>query len=249
MLLAFISDIHEDVRMLEKALQQAKTHRADKIICLGDITGYSPINQNFAAEKNAGACIDLLREYCEISIAGNHDMYTARRLSEYHAGIDYPNNWYDLSFAEKQKLTGNKAWLYEHEIDPQLSPDQLQWLRNLPEFATLEIGGLKIGLTHYIFPDVSGSLQMDHEVNSDAQEHRKLFGCDLYFSGHLHPQGFMVQSKATDYKWEPIDFGKEYTILKGDFVIVPACLRHSTHCGILFFDTFSNKVNAVSTVN
>lgn len=245
MLIAFISDIHEDARMLEKALRSAHTLGAERIFCLGDITGYSPINQNFATEKNAAACIDLLREHCEISIAGNHDMFTARRLSEYPSGIRYPGNWYNLPLAEKQTLTGNKVWLYEHETDPRLSPDHIEWLRTLPEIACIDAGGMKICLTHYIYPDISGSLLMGHEPTYDALEHRELYRCDLYLSGHLHPNGCIVQGKKTANRWVNIDFGEKYSVETGDYLFAPACLRHPSDCGLLIFNYTKQTITPI----
>lgn len=237
MLLAFVSDIHEDARMLEKALHSALQHGAERIFCLGDITGYTPVNHNFESEKDAAACIALLQEYCELSIAGNHDMYTARRLTAYPAGIEYPDNWYSLSLTEKQQLSKNQIWLYEHELEPTLSTNQMHWLQNLPEFAEIDADGTTIGLSHYIYPDVSGSLQMGHQPNCNAREHRKLFGCNLYFSGHLHPSGFWVQSQEKNSDWKKIGFNEKFTLKKGDYIIVPACLRHHENCGFLLCDT------------
>ncbi|OQX96978.1 MAG: hypothetical protein B6I20_13645 [Bacteroidetes bacterium 4572_117] len=38
---AIISDIHEDIKSLVKVIGQIETIGADKLVCLGDITGFS----------------------------------------------------------------------------------------------------------------------------------------------------------------------------------------------------------------
>lgn len=66
MRLAFISDIHGNLKALESALKQIK---ADEIYCLGDIVDRFP---------NSNKCIELVRKYCKASVLGNHDTFSAK---------------------------------------------------------------------------------------------------------------------------------------------------------------------------
>ena len=79
MRLAIISDIHEDIDSLRKILKKAEKKGYDQLVCLGDITGYSLPYYKYDNSRNASACLSLLREKCEIVIAGNHDLHAAGR--------------------------------------------------------------------------------------------------------------------------------------------------------------------------
>ncbi len=62
MRLAFISDIHGNLKALEKAL---KIIKADEIYCLGDVVGYG---------ANPAECCNAVKKYCSAgTILGNHD--------------------------------------------------------------------------------------------------------------------------------------------------------------------------------
>lgn len=64
MLVAVLSDIHANLEALTTALNLAEKHRADSVICLGDVVGYGP---------DPAGCIDLIRTTCEACVLGNHD--------------------------------------------------------------------------------------------------------------------------------------------------------------------------------
>ncbi len=64
MRIAVLSDIHANLEALATALKVAGEHKADSVICLGDVVGYGP---------DPAACIDLIRTTCEACVLGNHD--------------------------------------------------------------------------------------------------------------------------------------------------------------------------------
>ena len=64
MIIAFISDIHGNLPALEAAVDDAKSHGAEQIICAGDVTGYGPFPDQ--------ACRFLKKEKIP-SIMGNYD--------------------------------------------------------------------------------------------------------------------------------------------------------------------------------
>ena len=80
MKLGFISDIHEDIKRLEQALAILESHKCDRIICLGDIVGYSVPYYGFLWSRNAPEVIKLIKKKCDIVIAGNHDLFAIKKL-------------------------------------------------------------------------------------------------------------------------------------------------------------------------
>ena len=62
---AIISDIHGNLAAFQAVLQDVgERGEVERIWCLGDIVGYGP---------DPGECIELLRSYDHICVAGNHD--------------------------------------------------------------------------------------------------------------------------------------------------------------------------------
>ncbi len=65
-LIAILSDIHGNLPALESVLEDMKQYKIDRVLSLGDVSGYYPyINE----------VIELLREHHAINLIGNHDRY------------------------------------------------------------------------------------------------------------------------------------------------------------------------------
>ena len=62
-LVAIVSDIHSNIEALTAVLEDIKAHKADEIVCLGDVIGYGP---------NPRECLDLAREV-RLCLLGNHE--------------------------------------------------------------------------------------------------------------------------------------------------------------------------------
>ena len=103
MLVAVVSDVHANLAALEAALTEADRRGADAVVCLGDVVGYGP---------DPEACVDRVRERCEVTVLGNHDAAVAR----------------DEGLAVLPK-DGQEAALRHREW---LSDDQRQWLAGRP---------------------------------------------------------------------------------------------------------------------
>ncbi len=72
MRIAIIADIHSNLEAFEAVLGHAETGGPiERLWCLGDVVGYGP---------DPGACIDLLRRYSHVSVAGNHDLAAIGRM-------------------------------------------------------------------------------------------------------------------------------------------------------------------------
>src|SRR4029077_6271564 len=72
MRLALISDIHANLEALEATFYDIADRSIDHIVCLGDIVGYN---------KDAAACIALIRGSDCVCVAGNHDLAVCGRIT------------------------------------------------------------------------------------------------------------------------------------------------------------------------
>lgn len=95
---AIISDIHEDIVNLRKAFTKIKKTGVDKIVCLGDISGFSVRHYSFIDLRNASECLGLIREECDIIIAGNHELHAVGKTPGITPLFSYPGNWYENDF-------------------------------------------------------------------------------------------------------------------------------------------------------
>lgn len=151
-----IADVHSNLTALQAVIGDVEANGAiDQIWCLGDVVGYGaePIG-----------CIDLIRSYPNVTIAGNHDLAAAGII-----GIE------DFNPLAAAAITWTKT---------QLTEDHQAWLRGLPQTHvdgdfTLVHGSLRDPVWDYL---LSPSLA---EVNFRRQE-------TLYcLVGHSHmPIGF-----------------------------------------------------------
>ena len=122
-----LSDIHANLEALEAVVAHAQTCGGfDVIWCLGDTVGYGP---------DPGPCIDRIREFDLVAVAGNHD----------HAAIGL----IDASdFNESAKIAAN--WTAN-----QLDHEQKEFLASLPLVAvqdtfTLVHGSLRAPIEEYL---------------------------------------------------------------------------------------------------
>jgi predicted phosphodiesterase len=121
MKIGLLSDIHEDIISLKKGFDILFREQCDQIICLGDITGFSNPYYPFGETRDANSCIEMVRKYCTTVLSGNHDLFSAGRITTFKAGIEYPGDWFNLEINDRISLLGGKIWLYEKEIIPELS--------------------------------------------------------------------------------------------------------------------------------
>ena len=245
MKLGFVCDIHEDITSLHKGLDILQSEGCEKVICLGDIIGFSNPYYPFASTKDANSCINLVKEKCEVVVPGNHDLFSAGKIPEFNAGIEYPDGWFSMEIAVRMGLMNDKIWFYEHEINPELTPDNIDFLRSLPEYRILNIDGYSLMFTHFLYPDLSGSLRKRIDDIYDYRDHfwfMRQNSCILSFAGHMHKEGLEVVNM-----WGFHEFGFKKIRLKiSDSIIgLPsvACGRNKN--GVAVFDTKTFELKAV----
>ena len=92
-----ISDVHANFTALEAVLKDAGVF--DQIWCLGDVVGYGP---------EPTECINRLREFDLICLAGNHDLAVAGKVALW----DFSTDAQDVIFWTRHWLTKfNLEWL------------------------------------------------------------------------------------------------------------------------------------------
>jgi len=92
-----VSDIHANFIALEAVLKDAGGF--DRVWCLGDVVGYGP---------QPNECIDRLREFNPVCLAGNHDMAVAGQTALW----DFSKDAQEVIFWTRHWLTaGNIEWL------------------------------------------------------------------------------------------------------------------------------------------
>jgi predicted phosphodiesterase len=235
MRIAIITDIHEDFEMLEKAFAQIRSLGYDLLVCLGDVTGFA--HQFYDHPPDANACLDLLRAHAHLALAGNHDLFTAHRLPSYHIHNGMPENWYELSFQEQFSLAGNKLWLYEEEVLPALTGENLAYLKSLPEYRVYDTGQQQVLFSHFLKPDLAGVSRWFPNRTMELRPHFRFMeenDCRLAFAGHCHPEGLNLVSKLL---WAEPGFSSARMNRRSKIVLCPAVVNGRNSSGFTIFDS------------
>ena len=101
---ALLADIHANLAAFTTVLKDIERRGGvEELWCLGDIVGYGP---------DPGPCIELLRQYQHICVAGNHDLAAIGKLdiSDFNPDAAFTSRW----------------------TAGQLSPEHIKYLAGLP---------------------------------------------------------------------------------------------------------------------
>jgi diadenosine tetraphosphatase ApaH/serine/threonine PP2A family protein phosphatase len=136
---AIISDIHSNLAAFQAVLNDInKTGGIERIWCLGDIVGYGP---------DPKECIELLRQYEHVCVAGNHDWGALEKIDL---------NDFNPEAAAACRWTGQ-----------QLGSDEIDYLANLPltlhegDF-TLAHGSPREPIWEYLLSTYSARISFDY---------------------------------------------------------------------------------------
>jgi predicted phosphodiesterase len=237
MRIGIISDIHSDLLALEETLRVLSTRGYDKLVCLGDIIGYSYHYKEKLEGRNSDACVKLVKENCDKVIAGNHDIYWSLRLPDYLRKNKYPDNWYKLNLKERMNFSNNSIWLYDDEMDEPILADNINFLSSLPETYTMNCGSFSILFTHFLYPDLTGSSKFFPETIKNFRPHLKFMQsnkCLLGIAGHAHLQGYSITSKK-HFRYN--FFGKTMLDSIPQVILGPAVTRGDSKNGFMILDT------------
>ncbi len=170
MRLAFISDIHGNLKALESALKQIK---ADEIYCLGDIVDRYP---------DSNKCIELVRKYCKASVLGNHEVDAIKNgFCDLEKAIKMP----DISKGEHLNLDLYKEFL---------TAENLSYLQN----CGLELELDDILLTHTLQDPRFLSWQYIYD-ETDAFLASSLLKKKITVIGHTHEPKIFERNTSAHY--------------------------------------------------
>jgi diadenosine tetraphosphatase ApaH/serine/threonine PP2A family protein phosphatase len=155
---AVLSDVHSNQPALEAVLTAVDEAGVDELWCLGDVVGYG---------AQPDSCTDLIRERCDVCLAGNHDLAVL-------GGLDIS------AFSDTAAVA--VEWTQEHA-----SAGTLEYLRGLEPTGARD----GIGLFHASPRDPIWEyvLSIDQaEAGLDAQEQR------IGLIGHSHISLFFARA-------------------------------------------------------
>lgn len=246
MKLGILTDIHEDIASLKIAVNTLEKKGCNEIACLGDITGFELPYYTYRTTRSAHECLAIIRSNCSTIVVGNHDLFTLREIPNHQAGFDFPSNWYELDYEERKILAGQRVWLYEpNSLSSLLGRADKEFLASLPEYAIMEIATHKIFLSHSLFPDPTGSMILAKDDVWNFSKHFQTvrqYKCNLGFSGHLHPNGFV---KASEHDFITQNFGK-FKINEPLMQFICPCVAQGEQVnGVLIFDSSKNEIEAI----
>jgi len=242
MKLGIISDIHSDKASLEKAISQLESMNCDRLVCLGDIVGFSHHYEGKLDQRDGDECIRIVRDNCDHVIAGNHDLHAAKKMPAWFRDQGYPEDWCRLDANERKRISGDSAWLYEDEYHENYSDASIEYLSGLPE--TMIICEGMILLSHFLFPDLTGSTKSAPVNRADFIPHLKLLRKQktaIGIMGHKHPEGYAAISPGNTgiygFRGNLLD---DFPLI----LIAPAITRGAVGNAYLILDTTSGYVEA-----
>jgi len=246
MRLGIFTDIHEDALRLDEALRLFEKSNCDQLVCLGDITGFDVMYYRYISTRNASKCISLIKSNCKYVVAGNHDLFSIRKIPKSNGFFSFPDNWYDLDFSERERLSDRKIWLFEHqELSSLLSKADKEYIASLPEYIATKMNDIGVFFSHSIYPDFTGSLILRPKNHWDFNEHfgfLKKNGCMIGFSGHLHPSGY---GKATQENYDFYSFGVDKFKYSPVQYISPCISNSANKNGFLIADFNNMTVESI----
>jgi len=244
--LAIISDIHEDIQGLRRILNEAGRTGYDRLVCLGDISGFSVPHYHHQKERNAHECLSLLREKSCLVVPGNHDYHAAGRIPGLSPLFTFPPAWYTLDYRERKEQSKGMIWLHEEDdLDPLYTGEDREYLRSLPEFQVLNDGKYPLFLSHYVYPNLFGIHKQFYSGSAEYASHLAFMqqhNCSIGFHGHTHHQGISLvnDGDVRYYRFRKLKLNT-FPVCVG----VPPVAGNHFQSGFCIFDTGSAELRAI----
>ena len=168
MKIGIISDIHGNVKALNAVLKKLEKQNIEKIICLGDLIGGSPMSEEVVQK------IIQIKDKL-IIVRGNRERYIIEGM---------PKVVHDEKIEVNKEQQERFMWLKNS-----LSDSSKEYIHSLPKELTYEVEGKKIYICHY--PMTTDGNFRKHVKNATSEENEVMFvGIDanIYLYGHTHEE-------------------------------------------------------------
>ncbi|MFC1919441.1 metallophosphoesterase family protein [Chloroflexota bacterium] len=214
MRIAILGDIHGNLEAFQAVLSDLERGGDfDEILCLGDIVGYGP---------DPHKCIELLRKYRHLCVAGNHDMAAIGKLdiSEFNPHAAAAVVW-------SSRQLDDADIDYIESIPLSLSQDSF----------TVVHGSPRDPIWEYLLATRAACENLDY------------FSTDHCLLGHSHiPIVFRCsQSQGADCIAEPFNPGAPVDLSKGRLIINPGAVGQprdaDPRAGYALFDSNAGAIS------
>ncbi len=254
MRIGIITDIHENVKMLQRALDVASKNKCDELACLGDITGYDRRFYRYNFSRSASECIKLIKENFRWIVAGNHDLFSACRIPSWTDGFQFPDGWFRMDPSERKLRAAGRVWCYEGDAESDIDSEEIAFLHSLPEFIVTDSPGVTCLFSHYLFPDLTGSTTRYAERGKHLTGHWNFMDTNevfYSFSGHTHSHftGFAYRDAGSFFRAfqnlpnDSFRLGKEKTL-----ITVPPLSGEKGRTGFSVFDSDLRQLSVIHFV-
>ncbi len=256
MRIAIISDIHEDIESLKKALCMIEREKCDQIICLGDILGFPYLRAKYEKTRDASACIQLIKQNCSEVVLGNHDIFHLRKIPTHLNGFTFPSDWYELTAEEKNIRSKGKVWNYADDSTTILNADDFAFLSQRPEYVIKTAGDHQLLFSHFVFPSFTAYVSTFYDEGKKLQAHFEFMqqnGCRISICGHMHMEGMGIFNAPDDGfisqlfpGFNYFSFGEKKIKNKVCTITIPALADNGQVNGFAIYDTASMIISSIS---
>jgi diadenosine tetraphosphatase ApaH/serine/threonine PP2A family protein phosphatase len=185
MRIALLSDVHGNLPAFEAVLRDVDDEDVDAIWCLGDLVGYG-------AQPND--CVELARDRCDLSLAGNHDLVVTGEISI----TDFSSSAADAARWTRRTITA----------------DSLEYLRRLvPADPTQEIALYHASPRDPVWEYVLSTWQADECMDLAASR--------VSAVGHSHVALWFRRDSSGAVDGAPAEAGLEADLADGEWLLNP----------------------------
>ena len=199
-LTAILSDIHSNLAALTAVIADLREHKADRIVCLGDVIGYGP---------QPLQCVDIARKEFDFTILGNHEeavLYGAVGFNpKAKAAVDWTRDQFHLESEAEEDRDGRWQFLGDMPISVEEEDDNVQFVHGSPRQPTIE---------YILREDIyNGAYDKFEEIFASFEK--------CLFVGHSHTPCVISEDleyftvKDLDYQFAYEDATKKYIVNVG----------------------------------
>ena len=248
MKIGLVSDIHEDLYSFQRALAVLQQEGCEAIYCLGDLL-HRETGSLFARLDSATEVVKLVKQHCDATVVGNHDLEMIHRLPiETPPSFEVPADFFSLDPHEQQRLRMQTIhpkglWFIGKPTLPiNVSEEQCAWLATRAEVIVADVEAWRLAFMHSFKPNTTGFcvVYADPQTLTQQMQWQREKSIQVTFSGHGHELGLKIFVDG-DAKFHRVPFEEVIAIdpQRRTWLSIPAVLgaQSKTCNGVAMFDT------------